>query len=402
MDKKTNRNRFVKKPPEIVFAGCRFLLLLLLAFALAAFVSSCQKPSVSVQTLEELPEHLTAGFNNQRWYFTDLELAPPFIPQKEKNINGLATDFFYAIRQKLILTTFNGYLVSLNRSGLNDVDRMRLARGISVPPAFYRPLVFVSIEKGRYGLQAYDLLHRKVVWKKKGLFSRSSPLVQDQAVFHATLNGKILAYNALSGKQLWTYDCGQPLTADLAAKGDTLVACTPDGLVLALNALDGSLLWRQKLDSHIYASPMILKGKVYLSCLDGCLRALKLTSGRLLFQSVSDGAPIYRACSSDGLSVFAMDSKGRLARFTPQLKRQWQVALTGVPMFTPLVTNRYVLAATMQKYFYVIDKNTGHIEQEEHLKHRVAGLLPTDAHTLFLMMEYHHLARWQSKGALRK
>jgi len=373
-----------------------------LTMLMIGLFAGCQNPSVTVSTLSELPESLMEGYNGERWYFNNTHLTPPFVKQKEKNINGLASGFFYPIDGKLILTTFNGYLVSLNRFKLNDVDRLHLARGISVPPAFYRPLIFVASEKGKYGLQAYDLMHRKIIWKKKQLYSRSSPLVENKVVFHATLKGKILAFNGITGKQLWQYNGGLPVTNNLALHGDTLIACTPDGLVICLNAIDGSLFWKQKLPHHVYAAPMILQSKVFIADLHGRLIALQLADGKKVCQAQTSGAPIYQPSSTDGRHLFVMNGKGQLFCFLPNLKKVWQKDLTGVPMQPVLVTADYLLVNTAQKYFYVLKKQTGEIIQQARLKHRANAVLAGDAQTLYMSIEYDHLAKWQSKGAGKK
>ena len=363
-----------------------------------AVLVSCQNPSVPKGPLAELPETLLAGNNAQRWYFSNVNLTPPFAKKRDKGVNGLATDALFKIRNKLIFSTFNGYLLSVNRQKLNDADRIHLARGISAPPAFYRPLVFVSAEKGKYGLQAYDLFLRKVIWKKKGLFSRSSPVLSNGVLFHATLQGKILAFDPVKGKKLWQYESRKRITSDMAMNGDTLIACTPDGLVMAVNGLDGSLLWKNKLPDHLYASPMILRGKVYLADLAGKLWALNCATGKISHQARTDGAPFYQPCTTDGRLVFAMNSKGQLFAFTPALEPRWRLALVGVPMSPVRVTAKHLLVATAQKYIYIIEKQTGQIVQKEKLKHRIDGLFPADGKTLYLIREYDHLEMWQAKG----
>ncbi len=130
------------------------------------FIIGCQNPNVRINSLSELPEVLQAGFNSERWYFTNAEISFPINIVKKKGISGLANPFLLPVKEKLILTTYNGYLVSMNKDNLGDVANKRIARGISAPAAFSRPLLFIPAEKGKYGLQAYDLVGRQFLWKK--------------------------------------------------------------------------------------------------------------------------------------------------------------------------------------------------------------------------------------------
>lgn len=390
-------SRFVRAS---LFRG--FLARIVLPVLFVGMFTGCQNPSVTANDLSELPRTLTDGFNNQRWYFNNTVLRPPFEKQKSKNINGVSNGFFYPLRENLLVSTFNGYLLTINRIELNRVHRIRLARGITAPPAFYRPLVFIASEKGKYGLQAYDLLLHKILWKKKGLFSRSSPLIAEKTVFHATLKGKIIALNSLSGKQLWLFDSGMSINANLAMHGDTLVACTPDGLLMALDALRGNILWKQKIEHHFFAPPMILRGNVYLPDIRGVIWALRLSDGTIRRKAATGNAPIYKPCSTDGERIYLMDSKGYVYCFTPELKQIWAKELIGVPMQPVIVTHNLLLITTAQKYLYLLQKTSGKIVQKKHLKHRADVVLPGNAHTLYLSVEYDHLEKWQSTGAENK
>ncbi len=360
-------------------------------------LSGCQNPSVRVQSLNQLPEALFAGYSTQRWYFADVALKPPLTIVKKKKINSLADPFFFPLANKLIVSTYNGYLISLNRFKMNDVDRIKLARGISASPAFLRPLAFIAAEKGKYGLQAYDLLQRKVIWKKKALFSRSSPLLKERMVIHATLSGTIAAFNGITGKEIWKYRNAQSIASNLALHGDTLVACSPNGLLTALNVFDGSELWKTELEHHAYASPMILKGNVYVADYKGTIWAVNLNSGQIAANKPLD-APFYQPCASDGYTVFCMSSDGILRSFTPALNENWRRQLKGVPTCPVQVTRNYLLLLTAQKYFYVLNKHTGKIVQQLKMKRRPASLIVSQDQTVYLAQEYNAILKLQAKS----
>jgi len=114
----------------------KVLRLLFLEVALLLLVA-CQSPHLGVEALSELPEQLNEGWNTERWYFVNVEIDTPLTVVREKNINGLATPALFRIADRLILTTFNGFLISTDTL-LKDVDRKRFSRELSTAPAFLR------------------------------------------------------------------------------------------------------------------------------------------------------------------------------------------------------------------------------------------------------------------------
>ncbi|MCD6374891.1 MAG: PQQ-binding-like beta-propeller repeat protein [Caldisericaceae bacterium] len=376
----------------------KVLRLLFLEVALLLLVA-CQSPHLGVEALSELPEQLNEGWNTERWYFVNVEIDTPFTVVREKNINGLATPALFRIADRLILTTFNGFLISTDTL-LKDVDRKRFSRELSTAPAFLRPLIFIASEKGAYGLQAYDLLHKKVSWRLKGHFSKSSPLIQKDLLIHASIRNEVLALNPLNGETLWHYQFPQKILQNLAMTDRFVVVCSGDGLLAVLNADDGQQNFMIELPEHVYTSPLILNQAIFIADLDGNVFKIDLPSGKII-NKVSLATPFYQPFSTDGQSLFIMGSNGKLFAFTPELKLKGTVPLKGVPTFPIVVTHRHLLIATYQKKFYLVDKNHLKIVQELNLKRRAVSCVPDKNSTVFLAMEYDRLLLLKAKGGRR-
>ena len=349
----------------------------------------CHKPGVKVSSLTALPETLQDGWNSQRWYFQNVEIDTPLIILKEKKINNVATHSLFKIADRLFFTTFNGFLMAVDLK-LNDVDRKKLARGITAPPAFLRPLIFISSEKNDYGLQAYDVTTRKTIWRLKKNFSKSSPLILTDMIVHATTQGKILGLNPLNGKEIWSYHLGQNIYQNLAGTKNVIVACSNDGLLAVINQDDGQVEYLTDLPAHVYTAPLILDQAIYVADYSGNLLKIALADGQISKQ-IHLGFPFYQPFSTDGKHLFIMGSNGTLFVFTPNLKLIFSVPLKGVPTMPVLVTSNRLLVATYQKKLYLINKKQGTIDQQVDLKFRVVGISPIISNKIYLMAGYNKI-----------
>ncbi len=365
-----------------------------LLFTFLWFIS-CQNPGVRVVSITDLPETLHQGWNPQRWYFYNTNLDTPLVINREKNINGLATPAILPIANRLILTTFNGFLVSADFF-LKDIDRKRFSRGISASPAFARPLVYISSEVGNFGLIAYDLLQKKIIWKQRGAFSKSSPLVTNEWVIHATLQGQVMVLNRLNGKKIWTYMFPQKILQNLAMNDQTIFACSGDGMVGAIDLDTGQELFLEQLPEHVYISPVLTDSALYLADVKGNAFKLDVKTGKIIAQK-SLQTPFYQPFSTDGHTFYIMGSNGVLFALDKNLKIKWQLELKGEPSMPIVVTARHLIVATYQKMLYLIERHKPSIAQQWALKRRVVSCTPVNSGLVFVALEYDRLARLSLK-----
>ncbi|WP_457566518.1 outer membrane protein assembly factor BamB family protein [Caldithrix abyssi] len=366
---------------------------------LILFVIGCQNPGVKVSSLNELPQTLHEGWNTPRWYLHNSELDTPLTVVKEKNINGLATPAILNPGARFILTTYNGFLLSTDLQ-LKDIGRKRFSRGLSAAPCFARPLAYIASEKGAYGLTAYDLIRQKVQWQLKGYFSKSSPLVFQEVLIHATIKGQVLALNRLTGQKIWAYSFPQKLLQNLAMTERTIVVCSGDGLLAAVNLDDGREKFMIELPQHVYTAPLILNGHVFIADLSGNILKIALESGKIIADKALK-TPFYQPLSTDGQTLYIMGSNGRLFALSQDLQLKWSLALKGAPSMPIIVTARRLIVATHQKQFYLINRQTRNIDQQFTFKRRVVSCTPAPGGQLLIAMEYDRLARLSLKQEKR-
>lgn len=134
--------------------------------------------------------------------------------------------------------------------------------------------------------------------------SSSAPSIANGIVYvgsSATHGANFYAFDALTGKTVWTSTLGQSPTcfnvgvgATAAVQDDIVVAGGTDAAYYGLNALTGALLWRHTLDAgasaYPWASPLINGNRAYIGVASGCdnpsvrgeVRSINLSDGTLL------------------------------------------------------------------------------------------------------------------------
>ncbi|MBT2142494.1 MULTISPECIES: outer membrane protein assembly factor BamB [unclassified Rhodanobacter] len=124
--------------------------------------------------------------------------------------------------------------------------------------------------------------------------ARLRPTVVDGVLYAASTDGKLVAFDAASGKSLWSkssrihgwFGWGDKKRKDAqyaggpAVSGDLLAVGTLDGHVYAVNAKDGSPRWDVEVSSEVLASPVIVGDMVVVRTGDGRVYALDAASGQ--------------------------------------------------------------------------------------------------------------------------
>jgi len=121
---------------------------------------------------------------------------------------------------------------------------------------------------------AADLDTGEIRWRKElpGGTVSTAAVTGNGAVFTAT-DGKVRAFNAATGAEVWTYDAGAPIFAGAVIHGSTVYAADLKAVVHAINLKDGKKLWSLDLRAHpdvktngmVYGTPLFYEGHLYVA-----------------------------------------------------------------------------------------------------------------------------------------
>ncbi len=112
-----------------------------------------------------------------------------------------------------------------------------------------------------------------VLWHQEHDFDKhSSAMVSPNGLMvFGRRDGKVPAYDLLTGVKMWEYDAGQAVFATPAAAREKYVFVVSKDQIQVLNALDGTLIQDDKLSRKLqllgatHSSPAVTANRVYVS-----------------------------------------------------------------------------------------------------------------------------------------
>lgn len=110
-------------------------------------------------------------------------------------------------------------------------------------------------------------------------YSRFVPALSDDRIFVCDVEGKVFAFDALTGNKVWKVDLDVEVSAGLFYDRGRLLLGTYDAGVIALNAENGSLLWKGKASSEVSALPVSNGLVVVAQSIDGQVFGMDAETG---------------------------------------------------------------------------------------------------------------------------
>ena len=107
-----------------------------------------------------------------------------------------------------------------------------------------------------------------------------SPAVTERYVYAGDANGRLVALDRESGKQLWKMKTGDSISSGINASYNMVAYGTENGEIVVRNAEDGVELWRSEVRSEILAVPQLSTKIVLVQTIDGHLYGLDRETGK--------------------------------------------------------------------------------------------------------------------------
>ena len=112
-----------------------------------------------------------------------------------------------------------------------------------------------------------------------------SPATDEQAVYAAGRDGRIVKLDLASGRESWRVETGQTLSAGVGVGEGLVLVGTPKGELLAFRTNDGAPAWTVKLSGEILVPPVAAHGLVAARSNDGHVFLLEAGSGKLRWEA---------------------------------------------------------------------------------------------------------------------
>jgi outer membrane protein assembly factor BamB len=106
------------------------------------------------------------------------------------------------------------------------------------------------------------------------------PRVDGNAVYAADYKGRVSAFDAATGREIWKVDIDQGIAGGPGSGEGLVLVGTLDGDVVALDAATGAKRWASPVNSEVLSTPAVAQGVVVVHGLDGRLTGLDAADGK--------------------------------------------------------------------------------------------------------------------------
>ena len=202
----------------------------------------------------------------------------------------------------------------------------------------------------------------------------STPVAAQGRVFAQTIDGELIALDAETGEQLWSYSSQVPLltlrgTSTPVTARDVVYAGFASGKVVALRASNGEPIWEQRIMLpegrselerivDVDAAPLLVGNAIYGQAYQGRMMRIVARDGRprweatvSSFQNLAEGyGQIYAVEEKDTVTAVDQD-RGDVV---------WQHALLARRGLTaPLAYSNYLVVGDAEGYLHVMAQRDG-------------------------------------------
>lgn len=213
--------------------------------------------------------------------------------------------------------------IDVSRAYANNRGELLTRGGVSAMPAIHQNVVYIGGEDGRVYAVTNDL---KAVWPLEGgVFVTSGRIVgdvkaDDSGVYVASTDSKLYALDRGTGKILWQYYGGKPLTSSPHVTANTVYINVPDRGLVAIEKGKGDFNRKAKWVSKD-ARKFLAEDdtRTYLSTRDGKIQAVDRQTGKVLFVSKGPGYDVFVSNPKDNI-IYAARKGGTVVAIKPVLE----------------------------------------------------------------------------------
>jgi len=199
-----------------------------------------------------------------------------------------------------------------------------------------------------YDLYAFNL-KGEFQWKfasRQALWA--APVSDGQRVYFGSLDRKVYALDARSGKLAWEKALtGSMLGSPVLGDGGRLYVITFDGNVFALDTANGDQVWKFVADNFVWTAPVLKDGAIYFGDSKGNFYALNASTGAQDW-SLQPNSPILGTPLAAGDHILFGTEAGDLYAVDAQGQNAWKLTVSGKLYGAPVAGGDLILVAPVE------------------------------------------------------
>ena len=191
----------------------------------------------------------------------------------------------------------------------------------------------------------------------------SVPTVANGVVYLSSSDGKMYAFDAGTGRVLWTTPTGSYyLGSAPTVVGGKVYIGSFDHMLYAFDARTGATIWSAPTGGRIGSSPTLVKGVIYIGSDDGKLYAFNASTGANFWIVPTGGSIRSSPAVVDGVVYVGSDDHKLYAIKADAGDLLWTIRTEGRIRSSPAVVNRVVYVGSEDHKLYAVKADTGVIQ----------------------------------------
>jgi len=275
---------------------------------------------------------------------------------------------------RLYIVNNAGTVFALDESRGKVRWKYRSHRCSAASPAVGNHLVFVALLNrppcnASHGVDgkviAFDAKTGRIRWQRTIGPTESSPLLADGLVVVGDWSHNVYAFTASTGNLRWHFHVGGLIKGAISLAGNRVYFGSYDTHVYALELHTGKQVWRASSQPRIgrtgtfYANPAVAYGRVYIGATDGKMYSYGATSGKLRWSN-GTGDFIYSSAAVWRRNVMVGSYDGHFYSFDAATGDvRWRFDANGKISGSPTVLDGVVYFSTLSGKTFGLEARNG-------------------------------------------
>ena len=192
----------------------------------------------------------------------------------------------------------------------------------------------------------------------------SSPAVSNGAVYIASADSYIYAFNASTGGKIWSFHARTSDSSSPAVANGLVYIGSYDGDIYCLNAFTGAQVWRYQTADEVESSPAIAYGCVYVGSDDNNVYCLNASTGSKIWQSPT-GYWVTSSPAVAGGNVYVGSEDGNIYCFNAATgAKQWSYQTGNYVESSPAIANNILYVGSDNGKVYALALNNSAVQPQ--------------------------------------
>ncbi|MCJ7825216.1 MAG: serine/threonine-protein kinase [Anaerolineales bacterium] len=188
---------------------------------------------------------------------------------------------------------------------------------------------------------------------------RSSPRVENNALYAGAYDNNLYALNALTGELIWKYPTEAGICSSPAIWQGQVYIGSEDNIFYCVRADNGRIVWSHPTNDRVRSSPRVALDHVFFGSDDGSFYGLNAGNGREVWKIQAPGSIRSTAYAYEDMVFFSCSDGNIYALDIQNGRTRWRFSTTRQIVSSPTVIDNLLIVGSHDWNVYAIDAQSG-------------------------------------------